>query len=138
MFGFCVFLTILFRWEEGGEAVCGFHKLAGRAGSYANFVEKCFKRHSVGEDPHHDLGFLHCSSAEVERLWSKALHIFGNTRRRMTVTMFECLLYLKENRRHWNDGTVLLALQQCRDEKRSSAVVLDDEDERFQEVLDQF
>ena len=28
--------------------------IAGRAGSYANFVEKCFKRHSVGEDPHHD------------------------------------------------------------------------------------
>ena len=56
----------------------------------------------------------------------------------MTVAMSDCILYLKENRRHWNDGTVLLALQFCRDEKRSSAVVLDDEDARFQELLDQF
>ena len=93
---------------------------------------------SVSEGPYHDVGFIFGSSAEVERLWSKALHIFSSTRRRMTVMMFECLLYLKENRRHWNDGTVLLALQSCRDEKRSSAVVLDDEDARFQELLDQF
>ena len=56
----------------------------------------------------------------------------------MTVALFECILYLKENRRHWNDGTVLLALQQNRDGKRSSAVVLDDEDARFEELIDQF
>ena len=62
-------------------------------------------------NPYYDCSFIFCSSAEVERLWSKALYIYSQQRRRMTPLFFEAILYLKENRRFWDKSTVVQALE---------------------------
>ena len=65
--------------------------------------------------PYHDLSFLYASAAEVERLWSKALYIFVQQRRKMHPRMLETLLYLKENRRLWDKAMVMEAMATLKD-----------------------
>ena len=66
---------------------------------------------ALSVNPYHDCSFIFCSSAEVERLWSKALYIYSQERRRMTPLLFEAILYLKENRRFWDEATVVEAME---------------------------
>ena len=54
-----------------------------------------------------NIDFILGSAAEVERLWSLAKHILEDDRRgMMSEDMFEALLFLKVNRRFWNEQNV--------------------------------
>ena len=74
-------------------------------------IKLASKQSETKTNPYYDLSFLFASAAEVERLWSKALYIFVQQRRRMHPQLLEGLLYLKENRRFWDKSTVLDAMQ---------------------------
>ena len=88
--------------------------------------------------PYHDCGFIFASSAEAERLWSLALHVFSTKRRSMTPRLMEAILYLQVNKRLWNDSMVLQALRTVQESKNSDRVRLDDEQARFLDSLEQF
>ena len=63
------------------------------------------------KNPYHDFSFLFASAAEVERVWSKALYVFVQQRRKMHPQLLEALLFLKENKRFWDKATVLVAIR---------------------------
>ena len=71
--------------------------------------------------PYHDLSFLFASAAEVERLWSKALYIFVQQRRKMHPQLLEALLFLKENRRFWDKAMVMEAMNTLKDSRDGAA-----------------
>lgn len=51
------------------------------------------------------------SAAIVEQLWSEADAILVKRRRRMNPIMLECLLFLKANRKYWNQEDICTALK---------------------------
>ncbi len=65
---------------------------------------------SCGGCPYVNCDFIFGSSAKVERLWSRAVYILTNQRKRMTPMLFEALLFLQANRRFWDLNLVAQAI----------------------------
>jgi hypothetical protein len=59
-----------------------------------------------GEDQYHNSDFILGSAAEVERLWSHAGLVLTKSRRSMTPMLLEAILFLKCNRRFWDQNLV--------------------------------
>ena len=90
------------------------------------------------EDEYINADFILASTAEVERLWSLAKYIWTDTRKHMMPIVFESLLFLKVNRRFWDQDLVSRAIalaRTARSEQRLSARMIEgdlqqeDEDE---------
>ena len=79
----------------------------------------------VKTNPHCDLSFLCASAAEVEHLWSKALHIFVQQRRKMCPHLLEALLFLKKNRRFWDKAMVMEAMETRKEVGNEEEIKLD-------------
>jgi hypothetical protein len=81
-------------------------------------------------DKYHDCSFIYASSAQVERLWSIAKHVLMG-RMRMTPQLFEALLYLKENRRFWDDAMVKKAIDEARSERIAKRISEEEQEDDF-------
>lgn len=62
------------------------------------------------ECPYINCDFIFGSAAKVERLWSRAVYILTNQRKRMTPMLFEALLFLQANERFWDLNLVSEAI----------------------------
>jgi predicted HAD superfamily phosphohydrolase YqeG len=74
-----------------------------------------------------NVDFILASAAEVEWLWSIATDIMQANRRGMNPILLEALLFLKTNRRFWDQETVRAAMTE---------VKLDGITERLQNDID--
>lgn len=81
------------------------------------------REETVGETQYHDSNFILASAAEVERLWSHAGLVLTKARRGMTPMLLEAILFLKFNRRFWDQNLVSEAYamnRSARSQKRIS------------------
>ena len=69
-----------------------------------------------------NLDFILASTAEIERIWSMAKYILVQQHRGMLPKRFECLLFLKYNRRFWNERMIVEAYRAAQESKRSARV----------------
>ena len=60
------------------------------------------------DDPYVNCDFIFGSAAQVEWLWSLAKSILTNQRSSLTPHLFEALLFLKVNKRFWEDNRALI------------------------------
>ena len=58
------------------------------------------------------LGWIPCTTCEVERLFSKCRHIFSEFRKGLNPETMEIILYLRMNRAYWDIGTVGEAIRE--------------------------
>jgi hypothetical protein len=65
---------------------------------------------SVAEDEYMNADFILCSSAEVERLFSIGKYMLTDSRKNMAPIVFESLMYLRVNRRFWDQNLVIKAM----------------------------
>jgi HD-GYP domain-containing protein (c-di-GMP phosphodiesterase class II) len=75
---------------------------------YAEKMKKVKKRRtSSGQDEQRyiDCTFIHGTSCGVETLFSTARRVLTDYRKSMSPYMFECLMFLKYNRRYWTAVT---------------------------------
>ena len=89
---------------------------AGSPGLYQRALEEEAKQDAErnGTNSQYiNLDFVLGSAAEVERLWSLAKYILVNQRKTMNSQMFECLLFLKYNRKYWNKEMVIEAYRRA-------------------------
>eukprot|EP00171_Calliarthron_tuberculosum_P007903 IDg7903t1 len=63
-----------------------------------------------------DCGFILGSNAEVERLFSLAGNVYSANRRSMTPQVFEAIVFLKYNRRFWDQDLVSQAVRHAKKE----------------------
>ena len=61
--------------------------------------------------PCHDLLFLCASAADIECLWSNALCVFAQCGHKMCPRLLDALLFLKGNRRFWDNAMAMDAME---------------------------
>ena len=96
--------------------------------------ERRKKRRKVAAIPKRYINcdFVLGSVAEVERLWSIAKHILGDVRHKLAPMMLEALLFLRFNKRFWDDQLVAQAISNAKTERAKLRVKeLQAEMERF-------
>ena len=64
--------------------------------------------------------FIHCSVAEVERLWSLCGRVLQDDRRSMTPQLLESLVFLRLNERFWDPVLVSESIRNTRSERAAS------------------
>ena len=62
--------------------------------------------------------FIVGSTAKIERIWSHVKYILSENRSRMSLLLFESIMFLKFNKRFWDQSTVAAALKNARDSQR--------------------
>ena len=102
---------------------CNATPVPGSPGLLAEIKQAEAKRKAASsrayESKYVNLDFVLGSAAEVERLWSMAKYVLVQQRRSMAPKMFECLMFLKFNRRFWDEALVIQAFRNARNKKRS-------------------
>ena len=73
---------------------------------------------AITDDDRKCLDHVICSAAEPERLWSEARYILTTQRARMAPIMLEAILFLRFNKRLWDERTVMIARSKVREEQR--------------------
>ena len=68
-------------------------------------------------DQYMSADFVLGSIAEVERIWSIAIHILSDVRNRLKPLIFEAILFLKYNSQYWGDLLVAQAIRASISEK---------------------
>ena len=83
-----------------------------------SYMERIMKRQKKSDSEYNygNCHFILGSVAEVERLWSICDNVLNDHRNRMSPLLFECIVFLKINKRFWGVAQVAEAMKMHRDE----------------------
>jgi hypothetical protein len=95
--------------------------------------EKKEKRKKVEvNDEYIDVSFVLGTNDIVERFFSTSKSILSDERSSLSPYMFECLVYLKANRKYWGQFDVALAMK-----KQTSTKAEEEDYDEWRELMEQ-